>query len=752
MIKSNTCLEVLSLNDNNLRSSSLTILQALKGISSLKQLNLFGNDIPETVDEELANVVKNNNSLEVLNLGKNNLQASAVIKRLMGLSTLQHLYLSNNNLSKEAVLDLADVFNNNSCLKSLSLVGNNLQSAVRVMKALKGITNLKRLYLTFVKMCEEVAKELVDVIKNNALLEELDLSFYNIKSSTVAKILQALSEISNLEVLKLSGIRMLNEVVEAIVCAIKSNFHLQELSLGNNNLGSSAVVILQALKRNSNLKKLNLSNNNLSGEVVNDLSSVIKNSLYLNELDLGNNKIQSSAIVILQALQSCSNLVKLNLSCINLCGEVVEDLARVIMKNCLLEQLYLHGNELQPFAGSVFQALKYITSLKVLSLIGSDISDKEAHFLADVLQCNPYLSELQLFNSNVQQSTAVILRALTKISNLKVLTLDGTNISRGLCCTLVDVINQNTSISAFSLSNSDLQSSAKVILKALKRIKTLKKLNLACSNLPEIVANDLADVIKANTCLEELYLGYNNLRLSVAFILQALQETSCLKVLSLDGSIMLGKVASDLASVIRSNTQLTVLSLSANGFYSSAVVILQALKQISHLKVLNLDHNYFLGKLAEDVADVIKCNPYLEVICLHSNNLKSHAKPVLKALELLPSLTLLDLGNNDMSSATLNNLSLAIDSKNLVSLHIGGNDLQNGFTATESPVVSGILFVTDNNFTINGVSGLKAIIAKNITLTELWVGNNILRSGLFDITKECVKLKNLEVLELRISQ
>jgi len=149
---------------------------------------------------------------------------------------------------------------------------------------------------------------------------------------------------------------------------------------------------------------------------------------------------------------------------------------------------------------------------------------------------------------------------------------------------------------------------------------------------------------------------------------------------------------------------------------------------------------------------VIKCNPYLEVICLHSNNLKSHAKPVLKALELLPSLTLLDLGNNDMSSATLNNLSLAIDSKNLVSLHIGGNDLQNGFTATESPVVSGILFVTDNNFTINGVSGLMAIIAKNITLTELWVGNNILRSGLFDITKECVKLKNLEVLELRISQ
>ena len=117
-IRNCTCLEILSLRNSNLQTSVINILQALEGISTLKQLNLFGNNMPQIVDQGLANVVKSNLNIEVLILGNNNnLQASAVIKGLIRLSNLKHLDLSNINLPTKAILNLTDVVSNNSGLE-----------------------------------------------------------------------------------------------------------------------------------------------------------------------------------------------------------------------------------------------------------------------------------------------------------------------------------------------------------------------------------------------------------------------------------------------------------------------------------------------------------------------------------------------------------------------------------------------------------------------------------------------------------
>ena len=51
------------------------------------------------------------------------------------------------------------------------------------------------------------------------------------------------------------------------------------MGLENNNLGPSAIVILQALKENSQLKILHLDGNNMTGQATDleDLANVIKN-------------------------------------------------------------------------------------------------------------------------------------------------------------------------------------------------------------------------------------------------------------------------------------------------------------------------------------------------------------------------------------------------------------------------------------------------------------------------------------------
>ena len=77
---------------------------------------------------------------------------------------------------------------------------------------------------------------------------------------------------------------MSDVVVNDLADEIKSNTCLQELYLGNNNLQSPAVVVLQALKGISALKKLDLNSNNMSDVVYNDLADVIKCNTFLQEL------------------------------------------------------------------------------------------------------------------------------------------------------------------------------------------------------------------------------------------------------------------------------------------------------------------------------------------------------------------------------------------------------------------------------------------------------------------------------------
>ena len=71
---------------------------------------------------------------------------------------------------------------------------------------------------------------------------------------------------------------MTGTVVKDLAIVIKNNSGLKELHLGDNNLGASAVVILQVLKTISKLKILNLYSNNLTGAVAEELENLIKNN------------------------------------------------------------------------------------------------------------------------------------------------------------------------------------------------------------------------------------------------------------------------------------------------------------------------------------------------------------------------------------------------------------------------------------------------------------------------------------------
>ena len=173
---------------------------------------------------------------------------------------------------------------------------------------------------------------------------------------------------------------------------------MQELGLGNNNLESSATVILQALKENSQLKVLDLDGNNMTGQVAEDLANAINNKSGLEKLYLSNNDLRSSATVILQALKENSQLKVLDLDGNNMTGQVAEDLANVIKNNSGLEELYLSDNHLGPSATVILRALKEKCKIKILYLHNNQITGQLAEDLAHFIKNNSNLQKLSLGN------------------------------------------------------------------------------------------------------------------------------------------------------------------------------------------------------------------------------------------------------------------------------------------------------------------------------------------------------------------
>jgi len=111
------------------------LLIALKEIISLTCLHLENGNLPQRLAKDLAAIIKSNTYLERFVLGKNNLQSSVIVilKALKEISTLQVLKLNDNFMPKDVSDDLAEVVKSNKCLEELDLNENDLQSPGRVI-------------------------------------------------------------------------------------------------------------------------------------------------------------------------------------------------------------------------------------------------------------------------------------------------------------------------------------------------------------------------------------------------------------------------------------------------------------------------------------------------------------------------------------------------------------------------------------------------------------------------------------------
>ena len=547
-------------------------------------------------------------------------------------------------------------------------------------------------------------------------------------------------------------------IKEDLLKLVEHSHNLNDILVYDSlNDNESALQFLKSLEYVTTLQVLNLQNNQLTKQATEILANIIKHNIELQKLYLVSNNLHSGVITILKAIQSISSLKVLDLRNNGLSEEVVKDLIAVIISNKLLQKIWLDNNYFKSSSIVITTALSKISSLQELDLSNvRNKSDKLAIGIAAVIASNPQFTSLSLMNSNLQSDDVIaIAQRLNCISTLRILNFQQNQITDSAANALASIISNNTGLQKLCLGRNLLNIGVKKIATALANISSLTMLDLNSNLLSEETVNDLAASISANSSLEKIWLGNTCLGSSIVPILNALKRISSLKELNLNNvNYRSDDLAPELAHIFKKNSSVRDLRLNNNNLnFNSLKEIAGTLSKISTLEVLDISNNLITDVTANAVADIISGNINLRKIYLGNNQLHTGIKVIANSLETVYALEVLDLVNNGITQDSCNALTSAIIKHLLTELKIAHNDLQSsGFAIITNGLKS---LSTLKCLQIDGIGidsavleSLKSVITSNSSLEYLSLSDNLLKEALVEFTQVCNNLHKLRLLDL----
>ena len=681
-MSNNNHLEDIDLSNNNLQEVAVHVVKGLQQLKSLQVLDLSHTNMPKESSDDLALAIECNQCLNTIMLHSNNLQSAAIVilQALCNLSSLRVVDLRNNQLTEETGEYLSHLILNNPELNDMNLINNKIGKGVlHIAKALKKVTSLKLLGLGYSSFPAQVCDELALAIQSNQCLQSLWLPCICLNSN----VLQSMVTISTLTDLNLNSTQLLEETGEVLSCIILHNTGLEHLYLSNNNLGNGAVHVMKAIQHLTQLRTLHLGNVTSSRVVSEEcgeaLSYAMSNNNHLEDINLSNNNLQEVAVHIVKGLQQLKSLQVLDLSDTNMPKESSDDLALAIECNQCLNTIMLRSNNLQSAAIVILQALCNLSSLRVVDLRNNQLTEETGEYLSHLVLNNPELNHMNLNDNNIGKGVLHIAKALKKVISLKVLGLGDNSFSAQVCDELALAIQSNQCLQSLWLPCICLNFN---VLQSMVTISTLTDLNLNSTQLLE-EAEVLSSVILLNTGLAHLYLSNNNLGNGAVHVMKAIQHLTQLRTLHLSnvtsGGVVSEECGEALSYAMSNNNHLEYVDLSNNNIQTVAVHIVKGLQQIKSLKVLNLGNCNLSKEISTELAHIIDCNKHLEQLLLPTNNLGSSTVIILQVLCKISELKVLDIqGNHISEEAGEYFASMLSKNQKLEQLLLGNNNLGKG--------------------------------------------------------------------------
>ncbi|XP_040282513.1 NACHT, LRR and PYD domains-containing protein 12-like isoform X1 [Bufo bufo] len=246
------------------------------GLQNLQNLRLGRNGLEDTSCIQLASVIRNNQSLKILDLSGNRLSGPHFGDLMEALSSpagrIETLQLAGNDLEDTSCIQLASVIRNNRSLKTLDLSGNRLSGPHfgDLMEALSSpACRIETLELGCNGLEDTSCIQLASVIRNNPSLKILDLSLNRLSGPHFSDLMEALSSPAcRIETLRLASNRLPDTSCIQLASVIRNNQSLKTLDLYGNRLsGPHFSDLMAALSSPAcRIETLRLMSNRLSKE------------------------------------------------------------------------------------------------------------------------------------------------------------------------------------------------------------------------------------------------------------------------------------------------------------------------------------------------------------------------------------------------------------------------------------------------------------------------------------------------------
>ncbi|XP_034078600.1 ribonuclease inhibitor-like isoform X6 [Gymnodraco acuticeps] len=414
-LKSPDCrLETLRLKDCSLSGTScFHLASALKSNPShLRDLDLSSNKLQDYDVEVLSDFLESPDCrLKTLRLKDCSLSGMSCFHLASALksnpSHLRDLDLSSNKLQDYDVEVLSDFLESPDCrletlrLKDCSLSGT---SCFHLASALKS---------------------------NPSHLRDLDLSSNKLQDYDVEVLSDFLeSPDCRLETLRLKDCSLSGMSCFHLASALKSNpSHLRDLDMSGNKLQDYEVELLSDLLESPDcrLETLRLEDCSLSRMSCYSLASALKSNIHLRDLDLSQNELQDSGVKLLSDLLESPDcrLKTLSLRSCSLSEISCSALVSALKSNLHLRHLDLSLNALQDSGVELLRDLLESPDcrLETLRLERCRLSDISCSALASALKSNPsHLRDLDLSRNNLKDS-GELLRDLLESPDCRLETL-----------------------------------------------------------------------------------------------------------------------------------------------------------------------------------------------------------------------------------------------------------------------------------------------------------------------------------------
>ncbi|KAF0974317.1 hypothetical protein FDP41_006927 [Naegleria fowleri] len=397
-------LKNLDLSDNILGDDgAVELAQTLTIAADIRSIGLFNCMIGNKGLQTLYESLKWKKNLTILNLGKNEFNGQNMAefgKFLSGNLSIAELDLSyNTNIDQKGIEVLLKSLENNKRVQKLNLAGMPLgtKGGLKVAALLEVNHNIKELVLYDAKLTPEVFLKIGRACRTNLSLEILDLSRNNLgkgaDKNTVRETLLFLAQPnSGLRELILRENQLDFAYGEIVAESLRSNKTLVKLDISYNNITKNGAIHENwgETIRKFQTKILDFTNCGLKSSAFLDIISAATSNQYVEELHLAEND-PKEGLKGLEAFLSKTQIKILDLRNLKINDAIFEKMGLALKTNTSLETLDLSENEITKEGITEFlQNLESKTSVKNLILEYNLIEESEKPTIAkQILESTP---------------------------------------------------------------------------------------------------------------------------------------------------------------------------------------------------------------------------------------------------------------------------------------------------------------------------------------------------------------------------